>query len=934
MKIQRLLLFALTFVLFTTLVRAQTCSNTFGVLFGSGNPPANQCTSSTNSLIYVDTTGTQGEFFCQCVNGTASWIQSNSPGLPPIPPTLSCTPVTLLFPATNTSQSSAVQNVTCSDTASNGASVIFSGVTLTTGTSFSQTNNCGTLTPGQSCTIGVTFTPTTTGTLVDTLNIASNASGSPATVALAGTGQTPVTPNPSSVSITPASPTINIGGTSAEAASLVRSDGTSVSVTSGAYWNSATTANATVAQTGVVTGVASGTSVISANAGTVVPGQVVECNTGSGGPFQVQACPNFPKPVQSGNTLLCDVMWGSATGTVSSVTDILGNSFSAVSGTLEQANGNSAQFWISTGIAGGTDAITNNWSAPGIGFPDAICMEIQGTTTVDQGAVGTAASATSASTTAITPAQASESIFEGAITANFIKTIPANWFCVEAGTSGLNDITGKACPVSSAGSVLAQIGLFSTSAVTPSVTTNSSSTIVINAVALKSITGSTTVTVNNSGATSFSLSNQPTTYPYIAGGSSGTAGTAGASGYPSIFDVDLQAFYGSQSSLFSHCWNNSSNCAAGDVIAQYWFMGQGGCSGNGCGLLNIQSGSATNNNGQSVPIYYAQASDPLFVMNSSTCNGTGVNVTFHAPNGANFSGANGDNHLIIYDNPDNMYIELYAFGKGAGFSVGTSTCFSGQTCNPQPIPNISACTAGRIGTDSDFDFGKTFAVTTPGNYTLGSDTNSAGIIAGASVLLQRELANNAISHVVRVSTPCVANLGAGVFPSPSGLLKCASPISKTPQAGMWFICDYTDSQINGTSLPAWQKAVIKQACHYGMVIDQTSGGTTNPFGFSYGSSGALEGQTAYFKTGTADPYMATIVNEGGWSQGSNNATNGTGSAVGLIFANMPLLTCSGAWCGTDSTGRVCSSNACDPTGHIHLLDSCVAKKLAGQAGGC
>jgi hypothetical protein len=54
---------------------------------------------------------------------------------------------------------------------------------------FSQTNNCGTsLAPGVSCTINVTFLPTTTGALKGTLTVTDNSPGNPQTVTLSGAG--------------------------------------------------------------------------------------------------------------------------------------------------------------------------------------------------------------------------------------------------------------------------------------------------------------------------------------------------------------------------------------------------------------------------------------------------------------------------------------------------------------------------------------------------------------------------------------------------------------------------------------------------------------------------------------------------------------------------------------------------------------------------
>jgi F5/8 type C domain len=54
---------------------------------------------------------------------------------------------------------------------------------------FGESNNCGTsLAAGASCTVSVSFTPTTAGSASGTLSVNSSAPGSPLTVALSGTG--------------------------------------------------------------------------------------------------------------------------------------------------------------------------------------------------------------------------------------------------------------------------------------------------------------------------------------------------------------------------------------------------------------------------------------------------------------------------------------------------------------------------------------------------------------------------------------------------------------------------------------------------------------------------------------------------------------------------------------------------------------------------
>jgi hypothetical protein len=68
-----------------------------------------------------------------------------------------------------------------------GSPLTVSAVTVST--YFAVTHNCATVAAGASCTANVTFTPTAAGSLNGTLTIASDAPGSPNTVALTGTGE-------------------------------------------------------------------------------------------------------------------------------------------------------------------------------------------------------------------------------------------------------------------------------------------------------------------------------------------------------------------------------------------------------------------------------------------------------------------------------------------------------------------------------------------------------------------------------------------------------------------------------------------------------------------------------------------------------------------------------------------------------------------------
>jgi photosystem II stability/assembly factor-like uncharacterized protein len=100
-------------------------------------------------------------------------------------PTVTLNPTSVSFPSQTVDTTSAAEPVTLTN---RGTGVLtISGIT-TTG-DFGQMNNCpASLAVNASCTINVTFTPMTTGTLTGALSIADDAPGSPQTVGLTGTG--------------------------------------------------------------------------------------------------------------------------------------------------------------------------------------------------------------------------------------------------------------------------------------------------------------------------------------------------------------------------------------------------------------------------------------------------------------------------------------------------------------------------------------------------------------------------------------------------------------------------------------------------------------------------------------------------------------------------------------------------------------------------
>jgi hypothetical protein len=100
-------------------------------------------------------------------------------------PTLTAAPSSLSFGNQAVGSASAAQTVTVTNTGTATASLS----SVSAGAPFAETSTCGSsLAAGASCTASVTFTPTAGGAATGSLSVASNAPGSPLTVALSGTG--------------------------------------------------------------------------------------------------------------------------------------------------------------------------------------------------------------------------------------------------------------------------------------------------------------------------------------------------------------------------------------------------------------------------------------------------------------------------------------------------------------------------------------------------------------------------------------------------------------------------------------------------------------------------------------------------------------------------------------------------------------------------
>ena len=200
-------------------------------------------------------------------------------------PAASVTPASLTFSSQAVGTTSGARTVTLQNTGTGPMQVS----TVTAVAPFSQTNTCGaSIGAGASCRISVSFTPTVIGSVSGTLTIADNAGTQ--TVALRGTGSTPVTLSASALNLG----TVAVGATSAGQTVTVTNSGTvtNISVTVSGDFAVATTCasslaagtscTATVTFTPSVAGTRTGTLTINLSTGAQTVSLTGTGSSGSG----------------------------------------------------------------------------------------------------------------------------------------------------------------------------------------------------------------------------------------------------------------------------------------------------------------------------------------------------------------------------------------------------------------------------------------------------------------------------------------------------------------------------------------------------------------------------------------------------------------------------------------------------------------------------
>jgi hypothetical protein len=171
----------------------------------------------------------------QTVNLTGTGVASS----------VSFTPASLAFGNQNLNTTSAAQTVTLT----NGGTAALNITSIAASAPYAQTNTCGaSLAAGANCSINVTFTPTASGSQPGTITVTDNATGSPQTVALSGTG---IAPAASFAPTTLAFSNQNVNTTSAAQSVTITNSGTGAlnitSIAASAPYSQTNTCGASVA---------------------------------------------------------------------------------------------------------------------------------------------------------------------------------------------------------------------------------------------------------------------------------------------------------------------------------------------------------------------------------------------------------------------------------------------------------------------------------------------------------------------------------------------------------------------------------------------------------------------------------------------------------------------------------------------------------------
>jgi hypothetical protein len=344
----------------------------------------------------------------------------------------------------------------------------------------------------------------------------------------------------------------------------------------------------------------------------------------------------------------------------------------------------------------------------------------------------------------------------------------------------------------------------------------------------------------------------------------------------------------------------------------------------------VPSGNAEGN-----AFHYASQADPIFKIvsvnqraSNSKYDPTGK--YFHFPAGATFDGTTGDTGIAIWDQstdldhtPGGRIFSTYIYNGGSAFVNHLPTNCTATT--PSQADAQSACQLHLNYAGYDHPFKQLKPWNTSVSWTSMNDSD------GARFIRLQEIMQNTMNHALMLDYQCGrSSTGNGiadgyVFPAYGAANGCSFVDSLRPLNGNLF---WLDSGYDCTSLPLVQQAVCRAMQVYGGYIADTGGDQDGLF------VRKLEGGIAANDKGVNSPFF------------NNRQT----STPAWIITN-GQLSCPGGGYPKTCTGpnrlAVAEDSATSATKvvipffnmpgvlpHLHIIDPCIPKRMAGQPGAC
>jgi hypothetical protein len=210
---------------------------------------------------------------------------------------------------------------------------------------------------------------------------------------------------------------------------------------------------------------------------------------------------------------------------------------------------------------------------------------------------------------------------------------------------------------------------------------------------------------------------------------------------------------------------------------------------------SIRAGIADTSSDYYKPTYYATAADPHYTLKTGGYLHDGE--TLRMPEGAR-EAAGSDHHLTVVE-PDGAHWGFW----NAKVDNSTHTITGNST-------NAGKLTARKSSLSS----------TGVGGNAAGCGATAAGFCNLAGLIRAQELEGGEINHALFMTSSVTAS--SYVYPA-NNSDGSHSAASDYPPEGARFQLALSDPQIDGLSVPAWKKTILRALAHYGAYLGDSSG---------------------------------------------------------------------------------------------------------------